>query len=150
MSSRRILLRQRTVILQYINAIWKRIPSVTESIKTVLQSVHLKDQFYKHCNSFKYESKETFKQLSKAFLGNGKKIHWKPNHALLSHWLCQTIYKRLKKMQLMLNWEVTYFTPPVNLFNKTFELSLFRLGNNFYRVNYKQSQLLLTKTKSNN
>ena len=53
-------------------------------------------------------------------------------------------------MQLMLNWEVTYFTPPVNLFNKTFELSLFRLGNNFYRVNYKQSQLLLTKTKSNN
>ena len=44
-----------------------------------------KDRFYKHCNSFKYESKANSTELSKHFWEMKSKKHQKANHALVSY-----------------------------------------------------------------
>ena len=62
----------------------------------------------KHRNFFKYESKVNSTELSKHFR-EMKKRHRKINHPLVSYWLSQTIQEQVKKLQLMLNWEVPYF-----------------------------------------
>ena len=50
-----------------------------------------KGRFFKHCNSFKHESKTNFTELSKSFLRNEKKRHQKLILALVSYWSCQAI-----------------------------------------------------------
>ena len=77
LTSRKVLRRK---ITKYINAIWKKIPPATELIKTVLLGIHLNDRLHKHRHSYKYESRDKFYRIMKAFLGNENKSHRKPNH----------------------------------------------------------------------
>ena len=77
LTSRKVLLRK---ITKYINAIWKKIPPATELIIPVLLGIHLNDRLHKHRHSYKYESRDKFYKIIKAFLGNENKSHRKPNH----------------------------------------------------------------------
>ena len=68
-----------------------------------------KDQFYKHRNSFKYESKANSTEFSKHFWEMKRKGIENPNQALVSYWWYQTIYKLVKQVRILLTWEVYYF-----------------------------------------
>ena len=66
-----------------------------------------KDWFYKHCNSFKYESKANSTELSKHFWEIKRKGIKKPiMHCSV---IGQVLSERVEKVQLMFNRKVPYF-----------------------------------------
>ena len=97
-----------------------------------------KDRFYKHRNSFKYESKANSTELSKHFWEMKRKGIEKP----IMHWSVidhAKPYKNgSKRCNLYLTEKYHIVTSPVNLINKRYQLvSKCRHENKFYLVNYK-------------
>ena len=97
-----------------------------------------KDRFYKHSNSFKYESKVNSTELTKHFWEMKRKgikkptMHW----SFIDH---ATPYKNgSKSCSLCLTEKYHITTSPVNLINKRSELvPKCRHENKFYLVSYK-------------
>ena len=97
-----------------------------------------KDQFYKHCNSFKYESNANSTELSKNLWKMKRKgieqpvMHW----SVIDHG--KPYQNRSQRCNLCLKEKYHILTSPVNLINKRSELvSKYRHKNKFYLVNYK-------------
>ena len=104
----------------------------------VLTENTFKDRFYKHRNSFKYESKANSTELSKHFWEMKRKdiekpiIHW----SVIDH--AKPYQNGSKRCNLCLTEKYHILTSPFNLINKSFEL-VSKCGheNKFYLVNYK-------------
>ena len=97
-----------------------------------------KDRFYKHRNSFKYESKANSTELSKHFWEMKRKGIKKP----IMHWSvidhAKPYQNGSKRCNLCLTEKYHILTSPVNLINKRSELvSKCRHENKFHLVNYK-------------
>ena len=122
LSCRRKLLRQRTdKPMQFLIL-------VMESSTTVLQRTHLKTDF----TNTVIPSSMRIRQTPQ----NYQSISLKSNQVLVSDWSYQTIYKRVKKVYVMLNREVHILTSPINLINKRSKLVPKWLHENtFYCIN---------------
>ena len=104
----------------------------------VLTENTFKDRFYKHRNSFKYESKANSTELSKHFWEMKRKdigkpiIHW----SVIDH--AKPYQNGSKRCNLCLTEKYHILTSPFNLINKSFQL-VSKCGheNKFYLVNYK-------------
>ena len=88
-----------------------------ESITTVLQKTNLKTDFYKHRNSFNYESKANSIELSKHFWKTKRKGIKKP----IMHWSvidhAKPYQNGSKRCDLCLTEKYHILTSPVNLIN---------------------------------
>ena len=77
-----------------------------------------KDRFYKHCNSFKYESKANYTKLSKHFWEMKRKDIKKP----IMHWSvidhAKPNQNRSKRCNLCLTGKYHTLTSPINLIIK--------------------------------
>ena len=97
-----------------------------------------KDRFYKHCNSFKYESKANSTELSKHFWEMKRKGIKKP----IMHWSvidhAKPYQNGSKRCNLCLTEKYHILTSLVNLINKRSELvSKCHHENKFDLLNYK-------------
>ena len=97
-----------------------------------------KDRFYKHRNSFKYESKANSTELSKHFWKMKRKSIKKP----IMHWSvidhAKPYQNGSKRCNLCLTEKYHILTSPVNLINKRPELvSKCRHENKLQLLNYK-------------
>ena len=107
-----------------------------------------KDQFYKHCNSFKYESKANSTKLSKHFWEMKRKDIIKP----IMHWSiidnAKPHQNGSKRWILCLTEKYHILTSPVNLINKRSELvSKCRHEKKFHLVNFKAVSLIISKAE---
>ena len=97
-----------------------------------------KDRFYKHRNSFKYESKANSTELSKHFWEKKRKgiknsiMHW----SVIDH--AKPDQNGYKRCNLCLTEKYHILTSPVNLINERSELVLkSHHEKKFHLVNYK-------------
>ena len=96
-----------------------------------------KDRFYKHCNSFKYESKANSTELSKHFWEMKRKGVKKPimHRSVIDH---AKPYRNGSKGGNLCLTEKCHILTSINLINKRSELVMKCLHENkFHLVNYK-------------